>query len=404
MILTTKPAPAQEAMRNSLAGDTAAEARRVQPESLAYTVMTGDLRLRVIPTLGMEANDNINASKDNAESDFILRPALQLGLSYPITQRNLLQFDVTFGYQEYFNHNNLSTWYVQSGSALSFDVAVQDFLINLHDRFSYVQDSAQEAAIAGTAQYGTINNTAGLLVTWDLEDVTLSLGYDHANVMSPATEFQSRDRASELLVGRAGFRLQPRITTGVEATAAFTAYDQMVLNDNRNYSVGVYADWQPGSYFRVQPRAGYTISQFQHTSQSIQTSDLNSWYVDLGVTHDISEIMSYTLSAGHELRLGIQSDAIEDWYFRPTMNWKIVKDLNLQTFFTYEHGNQGAGNVSGNLTETYDWLGCGLGLSYPLMKRLTLGMNYRLTLRSSSTPARGYAQNLVGFHLTYQAQ
>ena len=136
----------------------------------------------------------------------------------------------------------------------------------------------------------------------------------------------------------------------------------------------------------------------------IQTADVNAWYVDLTMSHKVSEAASYAFSAGHEIRLGIQSDLIEDYYFRPSITWTIVKDLGLNTSFRYEHGNQGAGNVTGNLTETYDWYGGSLALSYPLMKKLKLSLNYRLTLRSSNIPDNEYAQNIVGIKLAYQPQ
>src|SRR5438067_6524377 len=275
MLLMFRIAPAQEAMRSSLAGQAAAEARHLQLESMPYTFKTGDFRLLVTPSLGVDWNDNINTSKSDPHQDFIIRPTVGFGASYPVTQRNLLQFSVSFGYDKYIKHDELSTWRIGSGSQLSFDIYIKDLLINLHDRFSYSKDSAQEASIAGTAQYGIINNTAGLLATWDLQDLTLSLGYDHQNAISPEAEFNSQDHSSELFVGRAGFRFDPTITAGLEGTASFTAYDQKVLNDNKSYSAGVYADWQPGSYFHVQPRAGYTIFQFQQTSQTIQTGDLN---------------------------------------------------------------------------------------------------------------------------------
>jgi hypothetical protein len=232
----------------------------------------------------------------------------------------------------------------------------------------------------------------------------LTVGYDHQNFISSSSEYEYTDRASELIVARAGFRFHPTVTAGVEATASFTTYDQTVLNDNSGYSIGVYADWRPGPYLRVQPRVGYTIYQFQHTSQTNRTSDLDSWYVDLTATHDISETVSYALSAGHEVRLGIEADAIEAWYCRPTVNWKIIKHTTLQTSLFYEHGKQGVGNVAGNLTETYDWFGGGFAISRPLMKRLTGSLSYRITLRSSDGANRDYTQNLVGLLLTYRLE
>jgi hypothetical protein len=404
LVLFTSRTVGQEAIRSSIAGEAAAQAHRIQAESLPYTIKSGDFRLLLTPSLDLDFNDNIRASKVNREDDFILRPTLALAANYPLTDRNLLQLNVTFGYDNYFKHSNLSTWRVGSGSDLSFDIFIKDVAINLHDRFSYAQDSAQEAAVANTARYGVVNNTVGLSATWDLQDLTLTAGYDHANVISPASEFKSQDHNSELFDLHVGLRVDPHLSPGVEATASVTTYDQMVLNDNTSYSFGLYADWQPGLAFHVKPRVGYTIFQFDGTSQSVKTSDLNSWYADLGITHDVTDTISYTLSAGHEVRLGIQSDAIDDWYFRPSIQWKIIKALSLQTFFSYEHGKQGAGNVFGNLLETYDFLGCGFGLSYPLLKKLTVGLNYRLTLRSSSTPGRGYSQNLVSLQLSYHPQ
>jgi hypothetical protein len=246
-----------------------------------------------------------------------------------------------------------------------------------------------------------------------LQDVTLSAGYDHANTFSPATQFQSQERASEMFSARAGLRLNPALTAGLEASAAFTTYEEKILNDNQSYSAGVYADWQLSPHFRIQPRAGYTIYQFESTSESafgistapaIRTRDLNSWYADLTVRHQITDVVGYSLSAGHQVRLGIQSDVIENWYVRPSVDWRIIKDLSFQTFLTYEHGDSGEGNLQGNLSETYDWFGGGLSLSRPITDRLVLGLSYRLTTRTSSIEARGYTQNLVSLQLTYQPQ
>ena len=307
---------------------------------------------------------------------------------------------------------------LDAGSQLSFDMYIKDFWFNFHDSLSSIQDPSAEAAVAGTAQYGTFNNSAGLTTTWDLEDVVLTLGYDHLNSLATSGEFSYLNRSSEQLVARGGFRFNPQLTAGIEGSAAYTTYDQAVLNNNQNYSAGLYADWQPGPYLHIQPRVGYDVFQFQHTSQSVpnyflvpdippvgqsvQTSDLNSWYADLTVSHQATRAINYALSAGHEIRPGIQSDAVEDSYLRPNITWTIIRDMNLNTSVFYEHGNQGEGNVAGNLTETYDWFGGGLMLSYPLMKRLMFSLNYRLTLRSSSIPDRGYAQNIVGIRLSYQ--
>lgn len=406
VLLAASPAPAQEALQSSLAGDAAAEARRLQLQSLPYTVKSGDFKLLVVPSLELDWNDNINLSRDNAVSDFILRPLIALNASYPLGAYNLLNLSVDFGYDKYINHDEYSQWRLDSGSELSFDVYVKDFWFNFHERPQYSQDPSQEAAVAGTGSgsYGTFQNTAGLSGTWDLEDVILTLGYDHQNVMSLSSQFNQINHAAELADARAGLQFNPRLTVGVEGTASFTTYDQAVLNDNQVYSAGIYGDWKPGSYFSVQPHFGYTIFKSSQTSSSVQGGNMASWYANLTLAHQVTGFLSYSLSAGHEIMPGIQSDAIEDSYVRPNVNWNVIKDVTLQTSLFYEHGIEDAGQQASLTEKNFDWYGGGLSLSYSPMKKVTISANYRLTLRSSNVPSREYTQNMVGLTLTYQTQ
>lgn len=417
-LAATSLAPAQDAFRNSLAGNAAADA----VQALALTVKSGDFRLQVASSLAMDWNDNINLTKTDPEADVILRPGISIGATYPFGKRNLLNLDVNFGYSKYLQHDEFSQWYVgsQSGSGLSFDLAIKDFTINFHDRFNTTQDAAQASAVAGTGTYGTFDNTVGLTGTWDLNAVTVTLGYDHQNIISLFDQSNSGmggtsstnslgsansiDHSSELFVTRVGVRAFPRLTAGVEGTASFTTYDQPVLNDNNNYSVGVFGDWRAGSYFRVQPRFGYTIFDYSQTSTAIQAGNVSSWYADLTLTHQATDYLNYSLSAGHGTGGGIQSDALETYYLRPSANWNVFKNVTLQTSLFYEHGAEAGGQLASLLESNYDWYGCALALSYSPMKKIRIGLNYRFTMRSSNVASGEYAQNMVGLQITYAPQ
>jgi len=402
VLLKPSPARAQEALRNSLTSDAAAESRRIHPESLPYTFKSGDFRLLLVPSLGLDWNDNINIVKTNALEDFILRPRMEVDASYPISEYNLMTLNVGAGYDKYLDHDSYSTWYLQSGSQLSFDIYVKDFWFNIHDRVDYVQDTSQQPTLSGTATYATVNNTAGLSVTWDLNKATASTGYDHQNVISTTSQYNSENHASDMVFARTGLQVRPAVTVGIESTAAFTTYDQTDLNNNDAYTAGGYITWQPGQYFTVQPRAGYAMYLFQHTSQSIQTSDLYSWYADLNISHQVTDAIGYALDAGHEISLGIQSDAVEDWYVRPSVHWELTQNLSLRTSLSYQNGQEGVGNVSGNATEYFNWLSTSIELSYPIMKKLSLSVNYRMTLRTSTNASDEYTQNVVGIALSYR--
>jgi hypothetical protein len=402
----------EQPLRHSMAGEAAAQARRLQQGDAPYTIKSGDLKVLASSSMGMEWNDNVNTSKTNAMAAWVLKPHGGLLASYPVTDRNLLTLNVGFGYDKYLEHERYSSWALDSDSQASFDFYIKDIWINVHDRFSYSQDSSQEASVANTGDFGTFNNTAGLSATWDLDDVTLNLGYDHQNTFSTASSFNQVDQQSEILSAQAAMHINPALLAGVEGTASYVRHDQQELNDYDSYSAGLFADWQPGTAFHIHPRAGYTFELFSQNStnmvpvngstQRLPADNQDSWYADLTLSHQPTDWVSYSLSAGHELRSGVQTDAIDDWYVRPSATWSIIRDWSLNTYFSYEHGEQSSsGNLLGTSKENYDWLSGGASVNYAITKRLSSSLYYRVTTRYSNQTDNEYTQNIIGLMMTY---
>ncbi len=411
VILAATPGRAQQGLADAMANDSAMAPRNSQQGPGDYTFKSGDFTMLVVPSMSLQWNDNINLTGTNQQSDVIVLPAVGFDLRYPLTKQNLLELNVTLGYSEYLSHSSLSSLYIQSGtgSGLSFDMVFDEIRINVHDRFSYVQDSAQDAGVANTGSFGTFQNSLGFTDIWNTKRVVYTLGYDHQDQLATSGTLDDTDHSSETAYVRAGYKWNSKLTTGIEGTAAFTAYSQNTLNDNVSYSIGAYGDWMPDAYFHAQPRMGFLIDEFSGSSQDLRTSDMTSWYADLDLTHQITRAISYSLSMGHSVNLGTQSDADETLYARLGMSWEFIKDNTFQTSFFYQNGNQGVGSTllpgvsNPNLvSEKYDWYGGEFSISHRLSRRFILSLNYRITERTSSSANRGYAQNLVGIQLTYQ--
>lgn len=402
LVLSTGGVPAQELFRPPLPREPEIEPRKLDLENLPYTFKSGDFRLLVTPSVEADWVDNVNLSKNDPLQDWIVRPMVQFDASYPLSVRNLLQFKAGIGYDIYLDHSEFDALRLISGSELSLDTYIKDFVINVHDRFAYIQDPAEEAAVASTARYGGLYNTAGVSTTWDQQDLLLGLGYDHQNFVASSSAYDYLNRRSELLSAQAGFRLHPRILTGVEAGGSFTRYDQNFLNDNDGYNAGAFVEWRPGQYFRLQARGGYTALLFDQTSTSLRAMDRDSWYANVRASHQLSEVLSYSLDVGHELRLGTEADSIKAWYARAGLDWSFIKNFKLTSYLSYEHGDQGEPGQGAGVVETYDWLGLNFGLSHPVTKNLGAAIRYRLSLRGSDIALREYAQNLLGIILTYQ--
>lgn len=411
--LAAMSASAQQALQNSLVGNSVADARTQSLQSQDYTFKDGDFRLLITPAMSAQWNDNVFLSKTNQSDDFILSPSVGIVSSYPITQRNVLFLDINVGYSRYFNNSSLSTFDLNSssGTGLSFDIGIKDVTLNLHDWMNYTQDASQNATVSNTGNYGTFQNTIGISATWDLNQVTLSAGYDHQNVLSTSAQFKDVNHSSEMFFVRSGLQVHPQVKVGLEATAALTTYDQAQLNNNDAYTVGPYVEFRPSSVMQVTARGGYSTYQFQQSSAYIQTSSQDSWYASLSLSHQIMDSLFYSINAGRDQQLGTQYDLSQDWYVRPSVTWKFIKGFDLNTGFFYQHGKQGQGSTGSlplpgslNQEETYDWYGGDFAVQHALTSSFTLGLTYRLTIRTSNINNNDYTQNLVGLQLTYHPQ
>src|ERR1700748_2215654 len=61
---------AQDAIRPSLAGEAAAEARRQSIDQIPYNLEVGPIKFRFSATMGVEYNDNINLAEDGSHTFF----------------------------------------------------------------------------------------------------------------------------------------------------------------------------------------------------------------------------------------------------------------------------------------------------------------------------------------------
>jgi hypothetical protein len=395
-------ARAQDALKYSLADETPVETNAIDLQSADYTFKKGDFQLLVTPSLEADWNDNVTLVRDDAISDYIIRPMVQLDGSSPISEQNLFQFKIGAGYDFYTEHSQYSALRLESGSELSFDTFVKDFRFNFHDRFSYIEDPAEEATIAGTGRFGGLDNLAGISAFWDLKHAILSLDYDHRNFLSSSSGFEYLNLNSELILARASFLLGPVLTAGLESGASFTGYQQAVLNDNDSYSIGPFANWKPSTNLDLDGHVGYTSYYFFQTSHTVEAFDQYSVYGELTATHHITDQITYSVSAGHELRLGTEADAIKDWYLRVNGEWIVVHDLKFSPYVSLKSGKQGQANPQGTFVENFNWIATGFRLTEPVYKGLSVGLAYRLTLRGSSIPDRAYTQDFVGATVAYK--
>ena len=432
-ILLASSARAQDAVRPSLAGEAAAEARRQEIDRIPYNLLLGPVRFRVSATAGVEYNDNINVAEVDTMDDFIFRPQVNFNMLWPITQLNTLRFDIGIGYAFYANHSEYNTngLLLSPGSQLSFDIFVGDFRINFHDRFSLEQDPIGEAALSNVADYGRFQNTAGVSVLWDLNKAVVTFGYDHYTFIATNDDFDYLDRNADALMASASFAVTSTTGVGIEGNYVFNRYDRDLLNDSDTWSAGLFVETQVTSYVRFRLAGGYQnitydadqvfLGPFPGGFLDQEFIDLNypggdlagnfirfqddgnldDFYVNLLISHRINAAITQRLSLGHESQLGVNSNYIQLNYVRHTATWNIINRTLLSTEVFYEDAEESGGFLNGGEGESLHRYGGALTLGYQLTRHVTLGARYQYTQKDSDVAFRDYRQNRVSLDGTY---
>jgi hypothetical protein len=419
---------AQDAVRPSLAGQDAYDARQEDVSRIPYNLMLGPVRFRVGASVGVEYNDNINYAEVNTQDDVIVTPNLTLDMIWPVTQLNTLRIDLGLGYSFYLDHSSNNTDYllVAPKSQIAFDIFVGDFRINLHDKLQLQQDPVQEGALSNVTSYGRFENTIGASVLWDLNKLLVQVGYDHYNFVATDSLFDYLDRNSEIVGGSVAFIVNPTITVGAEGNAVWSRYNNnntgvAVLNSTDDYSVGGFVEASLTNNLKVRAAGGYQYMDFGNNFVLFpfgglglipfpDHKTLEDYYVNGLIAHRINAQLSQTLSAGHENQAGIQSNYITLNYVRHTLSWNLIRNVLLSTEFFFEDAEESGGPLNATLFsvltgqrvgESFQRIGGAITLGYQLTPHITLGVRYQGTSKDSNVFLRDYNQNRVSVDGTY---
>lgn len=388
--------PAQEALRLSVAGQDLAEARKRQLDEGHFNMKWGDLSMRLSGRMSAEATDNVKTVAQGAKSDLILRPQADLFSVWRVSEKNSLTFGLGLGYSKYLRTTAYDSVFVSPDSDLSFDIYAGDFLINLHDRFDYSQDVTYDPAVSGVGSLGRFENTLGVKVTWDLNDVVLSAGYDHRLYLSTEQQFKQLSHDGELFTASAGFRVRPNVTTGLEVGGGLIDYRQAVLQDNSHIAFGPFVSSELSEYTTVRLSGGYVLYSLDTYGRTNLSSSVDALYLDLSLRQRVNRQLSHSLAVTRTVQSGISSELIDIWHVADTMYWNLFLKTGLSTSLSFEHGN-----ISKTSGETFDRYGFGFSLSRSFSSHLTGSMSYQFYLKDSDTSNFGYQQNRLVLDVVY---
>ena len=388
---------AQEALRASMAGDSAAAARKQAQNTVGYyNLLWGPVSLRAGASLSEEYTDHALNSTGGG-GDLITRPAVNLALNWPVTEYNTLNFTLSGGYSLYAQNSTLNQLFFNPGSGLSFDIYVGDWVFDLHDRMTVTENNYQNPTAHGSQGTSSFQNDAGVSGMWDLNKIVVNTGIDHVNYMSLGQGTSSQpDSSTENLSLNAGYKVRPEIMVGPQIGGTLISYDQTgtgaSVGNGTQWSAGAFTSVQVSTHLSFRLDGGYTLYTPENSRTNLNQS-MTGLYFQFSVSHQVNEHINYSISAGRSIDFSYNG-LYDRLFIQLSPNWLFVRNFTFSTPIGWEQDTRSG--------LSYTQFSAGFSVGHPITKKLSASLSYNCVSDTSNQAAYNYVANTVGLNFNYQ--
>lgn len=401
----------------------------------AYNLKLGPILVNLGAGFGTEFIDNVNLASDSGtgpkpESDLTLKGNLNLAAQWQVTKLNTLRLSMGVTYTKYLEHPELDTrgLSLSPDSAISFNIYTGDFRINLHNQFSLQQDPVSEGSVSNVAFLTRFTNTIGFSVLWDLNDVLISLGYDHTNLITlgaastgstnQTTDVSFLDRQTDEISSSAFFHVAANVGAGLEATAYSTRFTNDSQRDATGFSIGPFFEVQLSRYTKFSASFGYQARFSQNQSDVSQSfvdnpfvtiqdqlnagteksGNTGALYGNLTIAHRLNRWYVDSLSIGRQNQIGLLSDQSLINYVNYRATAQLFPTAVVTATFFVNDVHQSGGFVAADYVQA----GASLSMIFVVTKKMTVSPSYQYTQKFAGDETASYRQNRLGVTFSYR--
>ncbi len=388
LITTTLPYPTYQPVRDDHYGTT-----------------IGPLRIRYDLSFAVTYTDNRNYGSGAGQEDFGLRPMLNFGLFYPITDFQVLQLDFGLGYEWWANADSGNRYVlsIAPNSHLNYIVRVGDVDLRFANDTGSTTEASSRPEFYGGAnpsnfEFRQLQNTTSVNATLSAtRRLKITSGYSFGLVRSLNDQFTSLDRDNHSFNALAMARVTAPISAGLSGTYSIYSFPEGVQNDGQLLTFGPRVEWRLSDTIRATLFGGYTWATFDDNGTIDDRSDVSSPTFSGSLTHRINSRMTHDASVGRSFDTGFGSNYTDSFYVRYGLQAEIGPKLNPALGFSWQQASQ-----SGASGDTGDLFSVNLGVGYPVLTRLTTGLYYSFITRTGDTAERSYTENRITFRASYR--
>jgi hypothetical protein len=365
-----------------------------------YNLKWGRLSARVSGSVSTEYNDNINLADHDALDDFIFEPNVGIGFILPLSEINILQFDLGLGYRVYVNNPELNSFQITPDSQLVYHLRAGKTEITVHDKFSIQVDPLSRPELSGTnnavLDYKRFINDIGFETSYEVvKDLTLVGSYDFLTDRSISGSFKELDRNDHLFTLAAFRPLNSKVTVGLGSSYTMMEYVEPIQNDGTIFSVGPRVMVKATDFISLDGGVNYTLSDYQQTGTIGDASNFEGVTASGQIRHILNSKTHHYLRYVKSLNPGIGSNFTDDQQVQYGLGLRASSSVTLDTSFSYEAFDvSGANAESGTRNIWY------IGSTFHISKTWDAGLAYSFSWKNSDQPNRDYTQNRVMVRLT----
>ena len=372
-----------------------------------YNLKLGPFYFDLTGTFTAVFNDNLNVSGVLAEEDIILSSGINFDGTWQFSNFNKISMTLGATYQKYINHPELDSknnfLQFSPNTEISFTMLVKNFTFRYFDQLTYSSDATDSIAIdpetgelvIDILQYARFENTAGVNVEWDLNQIRVNLGYTRLDIIASDKQFENTERTQQTMPFTFSVFLSPNFITGLQGSVYQNEPKIDFLNKSTGYGIGPFVQWEMSKYIRLALSGNWTIIKFDQTGSNEDFSDSSEFNLSMDLYHTVNSKFFHHINFQRSTQYGFISNFI-------TLNrigYKFKLDVFRKTSLNGHLGYMRGRDSGGRLPEKFDRFNFGLSIGYALSEKLSWTLRYASTSKSSNLDLRDFNQNIwdVGF-------
>ncbi len=370
------------------------------PAPINYNLKYGNLTARLSGSVDSEYNDNIDLANRNAQSDFSVGARMGLGFRLPITQANIMQFDLEMGYRWYLNHPSINSINVAPNTHWDQTIILEQVRFNFHDAFSIQVDPLTRQEISGARgqliNFRRLHNVAGVSVDWQPARRWVFFGgYDYTTDFGLSDDFRSIDRNDHSFNGGVEYQISQRLSARISGGYTFSEYAQKIQNGGDSYSVGPGISWHPTKRIDIDASVSYWVSSFDQTGTIGDKSQFAGEVFSISARQTLNRHTSHNVRFSRTIGLGLGSNYTDGYTVQYGLLRQLSRNISINANLAYEPFQ--SSGIGGEMGNRYLF---NVGTGFQLTKAWHAGLGYGFAWKDSSVPNRNYTQNRLTLDLT----